>query len=42
MYDVLLSNIFLIMIIPGTLAKWLAGTHFREKDQIILKNNAVE
>ena len=28
--------------IPGTLAKGLAGAHFREKDQIALKNKAVE
>jgi hypothetical protein len=28
--------------IPGTLAKGLAGAHFREKDQIVLKNKAVE
>jgi hypothetical protein len=28
--------------IPGTLAKGLAGAHFGEKNQITLKNNAVE
>ena len=28
--------------IPGTLAKGLAGAHFGEKDQIALRNKAVE
>ena len=28
-------------VIPGTLAKGLAGAHFGEKDQITLKNKAV-
>jgi hypothetical protein len=28
--------------IPGTLAKGLAGAHFGEKDQIALKDKAVE
>jgi hypothetical protein len=28
--------------IPGTLAKGLAGAHFGEKNQIALKNKAVE
>jgi hypothetical protein len=27
---------------PGTLAKGLAGAHFGEKDQIALKDKAVE